>query len=52
MRWEISLPPPYDNMGVLHTKEMHLNPVIDWGQVTFKNFEIEKIIKEIFKENF
>ena len=41
-----------DNMGVLHTKEMHLKPVIDWVQVTFKNFEIEKIIKEIFKENF
>lgn len=43
------LNPQYDNMGVLPTKKIYLKPVIDWVQVTFKNFEIEKIIKEILK---
>lgn len=43
------LKPPYDNMGVQRTKEMYLKPVIDWVQVTFKNFSAEKIIKEILK---
>jgi phage replication initiation protein len=43
------LNPLYDNMGVLPTKKNCLKPVIDWVQVTFKNFGVEKIIKDILK---
>ncbi|CAM2079591.1 MAG: hypothetical protein NSGCLCUN01_03811 [uncultured Clostridium sp.] len=45
------LKPPYDNMGVLHTKEILLKPVIDWVQVTFKDFSVEKILKLDFYRN-
>lgn len=43
------LDPLADNMGVQTPKEILLKPVIDWVQVTFKNFGVEKIIKEILK---
>ncbi|CAM2077131.1 MAG: Replication initiation factor domain-containing protein [uncultured Clostridium sp.] len=43
------LSPLVDNMGVQTPNEILLKPVIDWVQVTFKNFSVEKIIKEILK---
>ncbi|MBL4932282.1 replication initiation factor domain-containing protein [Clostridium paridis] len=41
--------PPASNTGVLSSFESYLNPVVDWVQVTFKKFKIEKIIKDVLK---